>query len=240
MHWKDLLYFSTGEKRALFLVLALIGLALIALQFKEEGDIKTINQKIAPINIKSEVTRQDSANRPKQPLSKKSPIHKGETKGKDVKLKKSIKTNEQRKYNTKSSKYPIGTVIELNRSDSLSLMKIPGIASTFSKRIIKFRSLLGGFYCKEQLKEVYGLTSERYEQLAPWFSIDASQITQLAINKEDFKTLVRHPYLDYKQTKAIFQLRRQKKNLTGWVDLILLEEFTEEDQIRLMPYLSFE
>jgi hypothetical protein len=35
-----------------------------------------------------------------------------------------------------SQKYPRGTVLELNNADTTSLKKIPGIGSTFAKRII--------------------------------------------------------------------------------------------------------
>ena len=47
--------------------------------------------------------------------------------------------------------------IDLNSADSIMLEQLPGIGNKLSKRIVKYRDILGGFYSLEQLHEVYGL-----------------------------------------------------------------------------------
>ena len=45
-------------------------------------------------------------------------------------------------------------VFELNSADSLDLVQLYNIGPTIARRILKYRSLLGGYFCKEQLHEV--------------------------------------------------------------------------------------
>ena len=98
---------------------------------------------------------------------------------------------------------------------------------------------MGGFYTVEQLAEVYGIDEDRYNALYPWFKTDTTCIQPLRINHLSFKELLRHPYLNTSQVRQIERLRR-KAPLSGWNNLILLEEFTDLDRQRLQPYLSFE
>ena len=140
---------------------------------------------------------------------------------------------------TRTEKYAPGTLVELNTADTTILKKVPGIGSTFARRIIKYRELLGGFYDVSQLAEVYGIDEERYQALVPWFIADTLHIRRLEVNALSAATLRKHPYLDYRQAKAIEQLRKQKSRLSGWENLQLIEEFTDMDKKRLTPYLSF-
>ena len=48
---------------------------------------------------------------------------------------------------------------DLNEVDSVWLTSIHGIGPVLSKRLVKYRKLLGGFNSIDQLKEVYGLSS---------------------------------------------------------------------------------
>ena len=120
-----------------------------------------------------------------------------------------------------------------------TLVLAAGIGSAFARRIVKYRELLGGFYDVSQLAEVYGIDEERYQALAPWFTLDTLRIRRLEVNALPAAALRKHPYLDYRQAKAIEQLRKQKSRLSGWENLQLIEEFTDTDKKRLTPYLSF-
>ena len=141
---------------------------------------------------------------------------------------------------TRSEKFAEGTVVELNTADTTTLKKVPGIGSAFEKRITGFRALLGGYYSVAQLSEVYGMDEERYQALAPWFTVDPSQIRRLMLNNIPQDSLQRHPYISYAQARVIIRLRNQKGKLTGWENLQLLSEFTDQDKNRLQPYISFE
>jgi competence protein ComEA len=129
------------------------------------------------------------------------------------------------------------TIVELNAADSLALIAIKGIGPTFAKRILKYRSILGGYASIEQLKEVYGFTDELYEQVKSSFTLNASLLKKININTDDFKTLNKHPYLSYEITKVIFDWRRKTiinaTNLKG----ILNDNIQYQ---KLLPYLVFE
>ena len=73
-------------------------------------------------------------------------------------------------------------VIELNSADTTQLMLLRGIGSTFARRIVSYRALLGGYVRKEQLLEVYDLSRERYDAIAPHLRVDASQAVRLNVN----------------------------------------------------------
>ena len=127
-------------------------------------------------------------------------------------------------------------IIELNTADSLELLEINGIGPSFAKRILKYRTLLGGFINANQLLEVYGFTAEIFEKIKSQVSVNTSVITKLNLNKDDFKTVNRHPYLSYELTKQIFDKRR-KETITPEN----LKDIVKDDAqyFKLAPYLTF-
>lgn len=141
-------------------------------------------------------------------------------------------------------KFPAGTVTELNTADTATLQKVPGIGSAFSRRIVGYRRLLGGYASVSQLAEVYGIDEERYESLKQWFRVDTTLIRRLPVNILPVDSLGRHPYLSYRQARLLKQCAaRLKRPLAGWQDIDAcpqFNEFPEADRLRLAPYLSFE
>ena len=247
MNWQDLLYFSKGERRALSLLLCLICISWISLLWIDEkpqlmaSDMDGSRRENAlPSNSDSTTMKQISSGSPSEIPPKTS-----------IRQKKSHTFTEQaiapvghsslpKKEVWKSNKFPVGTVVELNTADSLTLQKIPGIGPAFARRIVKYRELLGGFYSVAQLAEVYGIDEERYAALLPWFRVDTTLIRKLEINQITASSLRKHPYINYIQARTMEQLRKQKSRLSGWENLQLLEEFTDSDRQRLLPYLSFQ
>ncbi len=139
----------------------------------------------------------------------------------------------------KQEKYAAGTIIDLNLADTTELKKIPGIGPAFSKRIVLYRNKLGGFYSVEQLKEVWGITPEIYQNLKNWVKVNSGQTTKIRINILTIDELKLHPYISYPQAKAFVELRKKKGALQSFEQLVLLEEFTEKDIERLGYYISF-
>lgn len=229
MNWRDFFYFSKGERRAFILLLILITVAWLVLIFTEKKNPSgNSSATFYPVCI----YLPDKKNEAAVP----SP---SETLVQPKKTESSLATRANKK-SPHTQKYPKGTIIELNSADTTILKKIPGIGSAFSNRIVKYRNLLGGFYSVNQLSEVYGIDEDKYNALKEWFCVNPQLIRKKSVNRLPVDSLARHPYINYKQAKVIKQLCRQKGKLTEWSNLELLEEFAEEDRIRIGTYLSFE
>ena len=126
---------------------------------------------------------------------------------------------------------------ELNSADSLDLVQLYNIGPVIARRILKYRSLLGGYVRKEQLREVYGIDSARYNDIAPHLTVDPSRITPIDINTADIDRLKRHPYLDYYQAKAIIRLREERGAYAGVRDILNIPIIDSETFTRIEPYL---
>ncbi len=131
-----------------------------------------------------------------------------------------------------------GETISLNSTDTTDWKKVPGIGTVYASRIVKYRERLGGFARKEQLLEVYGVDNELYVRIAPYIEAGGGWL-KVAINRLEFKELLRHPYLSYKQVQAIVNLRNRKGRINSIQELGMLDEFTSDDIYRLEPYLEF-
>jgi competence protein ComEA len=129
--------------------------------------------------------------------------------------------------------------VEINAADSAQLETVKGIGPAFASRIIKYRKRLGGFYQKEQLKEVYGIDSLKYAQLEKQISLDQSILDKININTATFEDLKRHPYLSYKQMNAIIQYRKQHGSYSTMNDLKKVLILNEEVLNKIKPYLTF-
>lgn len=136
----------------------------------------------------------------------------------------------------RAEKYPKGTRIELNRADTTELKKIPGIGSYTARRIVNYRERLGGFVHMEQLREI----RLNNEVLEPWFTLDTTAINYLSVNRLLMKQLLAHPYLNYRQSKAIMQYRERHGAIPSIDVMRGWEEFTANELRRIAPYLSFE
>jgi competence ComEA-like helix-hairpin-helix protein len=147
-------------------------------------------------------------------------------------------TNQYKTDNTKNNTVARNTVkkIELNTADSIMLVELKGVGPAYAKRIIKYRTLLGGFTKTEQIKEVYGMTNELFELICSQITINPKAISKFNINSIDFKTLNKHPYVSYEITKQIMNYRKQNKiNENNLMDVLQDEETVN----KLKPYLTY-
>ena len=130
-------------------------------------------------------------------------------------------------------------VVDINSADTTGLLDIRGVGPAFARRIVKYRERLGGFYKLEQLLEVYGLDSTKYQEIKAQIKLESSTLQRININEAGFEDLKNHPYLTYKQANAIIQYRRQHGNYASFAELkkvLLLPAATVD---KLAPYLSF-
>jgi len=115
--------------------------------------------------------------------------------------------------------------VELNSADSAELVKVYGIGPATARRILRVREKLGGFVSPEQLKDVAGIDSTRYEMIKDGVFADSDVIRKIEINLLSVTELRQHPYIDYYVAKAIVD-RRVKKGL-----------YTSADELREIPLI---
>ncbi|WAC40986.1 ComEA family DNA-binding protein [Pedobacter sp. SL55] len=130
-------------------------------------------------------------------------------------------------------------MIEINTADTLELDKIKGVGAAFARRIVKYRERLGGFYNKEQLFEVYGVDTPKFNEIKDQIKIDLEGIKKININTAEFDDLKRHPYLSFKQMNAIIQYRKQHGAYQSIADLSKVLILKPENIQKIAPYLSF-
>ncbi|WP_316796502.1 ComEA family DNA-binding protein [Pedobacter agri] len=130
-------------------------------------------------------------------------------------------------------------IVDINTADSAQLDEIKGIGGTFANRILKYRERLGGFYKKEQLMEVYGLDSTRYEEIKNQITISTVSLKVVNLNTAQFNDLKGNPYLSYKQINAIIQYRKQHGNYSSLADLKKIAILNQQVIDKITPYISF-
>lgn len=264
MHWKDFLYFQRGSKTAVILLLILIVLTLIlnaVLGLRRSSNI--VLQQNDSLVREFEEFREASKKTPGTAISDEKVA--SSVGGGNVVEPSSHETGSgtrpnstekeiSRRYSSSddnissspaaypaypaSEKLAQGETIFLNETDTSEWKKIPGIGSTYASRIVGYRDLLGGFVHVEQLLEVYGIDQELFSRIAVYIKPD-NNFGRLQVNRADFRELLRHPYLNYKQVQAIMSFRRRNGDLSSIRELSFLDEFTSEDILRLTPYLEF-
>jgi len=128
--------------------------------------------------------------------------------------------------------------ININRADSVQLLPLPGIGPVFAGRIIKYRDLLGGYISLDQLREVYGLPAETIDLIADRIAIDASSVRRIYIDSASFSELLRHPYLDLNEVKALVEYRDFKKDISSLKELIENQILEDSTIARVGPYFD--
>jgi DNA uptake protein ComE-like DNA-binding protein len=242
MLWKDFFYFSRRERQGIILLIVLIAGIFLGkwifspakpqpLEVSELAVTNEIQEQPAYVPLYStsqEQARKSYSNPPQQQEKRTYYVQEKEPAVRPAPV----------SY-PKAEKFAEGTVIELNTADSVALMHIPGIGSSFAKRIIGYKNLLGGYHRIEQLQEVYGMYEELYAKITPYIKVNPDEITRIPVNSASLDKLKAHPYLNFYQAKVIVEMRKKKGKLTGIEDLKLLDEFTPDDWIRITPYLEF-
>ncbi len=134
-------------------------------------------------------------------------------------------------------------LFDLNTIDSLTLIRIPGIAARTASVILQQRQRYGGFYDANQLRDFLTWESAQDyldEWCSRWFTASAERIVRLPINTATISQLQRHPYLSHQQAVEISQYRVRHKGFRQASELQMLSSLADEDIQHLLPYLSFE
>lgn len=142
----------------------------------------------------------------------------------------------------KDGKFKQPVLFELNSIDSLTLLRIPGIGEGTARTILQYRERLGGFYSVDQLREKLtwdGAQQHLDEWCTQWFWVDENLIQKIQINRLQFKELLKHPYLDYEDVKAIVKWRDRHKSVQKEADLRQLWPSDSTKLEKLLHYIEF-
>jgi competence protein ComEA len=129
--------------------------------------------------------------------------------------------------------------IEINSADTLSLQNVYGIGKILSHRIIKYRNLLGGFYDKQQVLEVFGISKETYNSIKDQILIDKSRLVLLPINFVSSRELSKHPYISYELAGKIIHSRNTEGPFQS-ADELQKRKIIVSDSLfqKISPYLK--
>ena len=135
-----------------------------------------------------------------------------------------------------SSPRPAIPILDINTADSLQLVALPQIGEVMASRIHRYRYRLGGFVSLDQLFEIRGMDSARFEVISPYIMLENNEITKINVNRDEFRTLLRHPYLEYEQVCAIVNHRERRGLIQHWEQL---KEITGDVNPLLESYISY-
>ena len=141
-------------------------------------------------------------------------------------------------YSRQDIKPKLSQIINLNAADSVHLLPLPGIGPVYAGRIIRYRNLLGGFVSVDQLLEVYGIPNETLDRIRDKIDIDTSVIHKIQLNHATFRELLKHPYLEYEDVKAIVNYREFKGAIQSLQEL--RDNYILPDSLmdRVLPYFD--
>jgi DNA uptake protein ComE-like DNA-binding protein len=143
----------------------------------------------------------------------------------------------QEKRENKTSFLPIAKK-NINTASQEDLEKTHGIGPFLSSLIVKERGLLGGFIHKSQLSQIYRMDEERVNELLDNFFVPETPLIKVSINQDSIKVLLKHPYLDYRTSKAIVKYRQQHGDYRSLEELKEIYTISDSLYQKIIPYLT--
>ncbi len=131
---------------------------------------------------------------------------------------------------------------DINTATAEDLKAVYGIGDKLSERIVRYRKKLGGFSIREQLKDIYALSPEAYENLWQRFEIRTPKIisNKIKLNEADIQLLRRNPYIDFDLAERIVEYRALHGPFKRLEDLKKVAGFPVEKYKRIALYLQLD
>jgi DNA uptake protein ComE-like DNA-binding protein len=130
--------------------------------------------------------------------------------------------------------------LDLNQTDTSQLVSIQGVGPVFSKRIIKYRDLLGGYIKTEQLNEVFGLKDETLSNVKQVVYVDSLfKPEKIRINFLEWRELVKHPYISSDLANRILKTRSMEGPYLDTDDFVKRLGISDSLRKKMVPYLEF-
>ena len=132
-------------------------------------------------------------------------------------------------------------LIDVGIADTVELLAVKGIGPSRARGIFKYRQLLGGYYSVNQLREVYGIDSAAYAEIAlQVFIKDSSNIERININAASAEQMAKHPYVRKKLAEIIVRYRTQHGNYNDIAAIRRFPLVNDSLYFKLAPYLTIQ
>jgi DNA uptake protein ComE-like DNA-binding protein len=137
----------------------------------------------------------------------------------------------------KNNNYAELKPVEINSADSSDLLqlKIPGYLIS---KILFYREQLGGYSSSFQLLEIYHFPEYVFERIHSLIQVNTALIQPIGINSKTEEELALHPYLSYKEAKAIVLFRKNNNQIKNQEEFDKINAVLTETKERLKPYLA--
>ncbi len=128
--------------------------------------------------------------------------------------------------------------VDINAADSGSFTSLPGIGDKLSRRIIKYRDKLGGFYSADQVGETFGLPDSTFKRIRSSLVQGNVPVKKININTATVDELKAHPYIRYHLANVIIQYREQHGKYNVLEQLRNIMIVTDSIYKKVSPYLT--
>ena len=139
-----------------------------------------------------------------------------------------------------SSLPPLPRIIDLNTTDSATLVRLNGLGPTLTRKIIEKRKALGGFLHHDQLREVYPFPDTTFAMLRQRLGITPQNVRRLSLNSATADHLKAHPYIGEQMARNIILYREGLKQFTSIQQLRQVPLMNEENYRKIAPYFTVE
>lgn len=135
---------------------------------------------------------------------------------------------------------PVITAFDINTADTTELVKLRGIGSKLSIRILKFRDALGGFHSTDQYAEIFGLDSVALAELHRYGKVSGA-VKKINLNSVSAEELGKHSYFKNKRIASIIINYRNQHGPFRTMDDLRKVRVLDEPMIKkIEPYLRFD
>lgn len=142
--------------------------------------------------------------------------------------------------NTPKNPTAYAAVMGINTATARALQSVYGIGPVLSKRIIKYRSYLGGFVHIDQLYEVYGLDTTVVLELQKKFTVlEPPSVKKVAVNHASVYELSRVPFITKSMAQEIVRHRAQHGLFINFDEILNKIEVSKEKIAIIKLYLTF-
>ena len=235
---KDHFYFSRNDRIVALVLLSVILIAIVA-----RIPFKRIPPEISvePDSVAVPVITQQPSTESKREYTRSTARYSSSTNRKDSVQRRparrdTVVRRDSITYPRYQRKQAPASPLDLNTADSTMLVRLPGIGPYYASRILSYRRKLGGYASSSQILEIDGIP----DSVVRWFVItDTARAIRISVNSATLTQLRSHPYINFYQARAIIEMRRERGNIKGPDQLSFMEEFTDQDLVRLEPYLDF-